>query len=233
MSIAKDRILYEDEHLLAVSKRVGELVVRGSGKVSKLPLVDFLKQQYPGLKVLHRLDFETSGVVLFAKNAEVSEQIISSDFSSWEKQYLTLVMGVVDRNSGVIKQKLPARSDSGGARKGAAARKSSLVDAQTHYKVLERFANSTYVSCQILTGRHHQIRRHFAGIDHPLVLDREYGHGKFNQLFRQELGFSKFFLHASSLKLKHPVTGEQLEIEAPMPAPFTKCLKTLRDLSGR
>jgi RluA family pseudouridine synthase len=217
MSITPDRILFEDEHLLAVNKRSGELVVRGKGKVGKLPLFDFLKQEFPGLRVLHRLDFDTSGVVLFAKTKEAEEKILNKKFVQWEKVYTTLVMGRIERKSGAIRKKLPARG------KG-------VVEAETLYTVSDLFANSSLVECTITTGRHHQIRRHFAGIDHPLVLDSEYGHGKFNQLFRQELGFSKFFLHATTLRLPHPITGENIKIEAPLPKPFAACVKKLQSL---
>ncbi len=220
MSISPDRILYEDDHLLAVNKLGGELTVAGSGKVrGKVSLFDFLKKDYLGLKVIHRLDFETSGVVVFAKSGDVEKKILSNKFDQWKKTYHTLVMGRVGRRSGAIRKKLPARGR-------------GVVDAETLYTVLDTFANSTYLECVITTGRHHQIRKHFAGIEHPLVLDKEYGHAKFNQLFRQELGFSKFFLHASVLMFPHPITKETVTIEAPMPKNFGACIKKLRSLQS-
>ncbi len=215
MPIAADRILYEDDHLLAVNKRSGELVVRGKGEVGKLPLLDFLKKDYPGLRTLHRLDFDTSGVVLFAKSKQATDRIITSAFAGWHKRYHALVMGRMERSSGAIRTPLPARGR-------------GTVPAETQYLVLERFVNSSYIEAEPLTGRHHQIRLHFAGIKHPLALDREYGHGKFNQLFTQELGFRKFFLHAITLELPHPITGQKLRIEAPLPEQFKSVLKVLR-----
>jgi RluA family pseudouridine synthase len=215
--IAPERILYEDEHLLAVNKRSGELVVRGKGEMVKLPLLDLLKKDYPGLRAVHRLDFETSGVVLFAKTKKAADTIINSSFAGWHKLYRALVMGRMERTDGVIRTPLPARG------KGT-------VPAETRYRVLDRFVNSSFVEAEPVTGRHHQIRLHFAGIKHPLVLDAEYGHGKFNQLFRQELGFAKFFLHAARLQLPHPVTGKPLTIEAVPPDQFVKVLKVLRSL---
>lgn len=217
MPIAPERILYEDDSLLAVNKLSGELVVRGKGRVDKLPLLDFLKKDRSGLKALHRLDFETSGVVLFAKTKEVEEQILSSKFRGWRKTYRTLVMGRILRENGVIRIPLPARG------KGT-------VEATTRYHVLERFAHSSYVEAEIETGRYHQIRRHFAEMRHPLVLDTVYGHKKFNSLFTQEFRLREFFLHAFSLCLPHPVTGKELCIEAPLPRPFQQVLKRLRSL---
>jgi len=215
--LEQSRILYEDEYLLAVNKLSGELVVRGKGKVEKLPLLDFLKKEYPELKALHRLDFETSGVVMFAKNPEVEKAVLDSKFKDWKKVYRTLVMGRINRKIGAIRTPLPARG------KGT-------VPAATTYRVLERFANSSYVEAEIETGRHHQIRRHFAGIKHPLALDHVYGHKKFNSVFTQEFGYKKFFLHAFSLTLPHPVTGKEVHIEAPMPKIFASVIKKLHSL---
>ena len=217
MPISRDRILYEDEHLLAVNKLGGELTVRGRGKVHKLPLFDFLKKDHPGLRVVHRLDFDSSGVVVFAKTKEAERKILNNKFDQWRKTYRTLVLGRIDRSSGAIRKKLPSRSR-------------GLVDAETLYTVLDRFANSTYLECVITTGRHHQIRLHFAGIDHPLVLDSEYGVGKFNQTFRQEFGYGKFFLHAAAVEFPHPITGKMIRIEAPLPKAFADVLGRLREL---
>lgn len=217
MPITRDRILYEDDHLLAVNKLPGELVVRGKGKVQKLPLLDFLREDYPGLRALHRLDFDTSGVILFAKTKEASDAVLDKKFSGWRKVYRTLVMGRIDRPRGTIRTPLPARGR-------------GKVPAETRYRVLDRFVNSTHVEAEPVTGRRHQIRLHFAGIKHPLVLDREYGHGKFNQLFRQELGFGRFFLHAIQLSLPHPVTRKPIMITAPLPDQFERVLKMLRSV---
>ena len=217
MPIASDRILFEDEHLLAVNKLSGELVVKGKGKVQKLPLFDFLHQDYSGLRAVHRLDFETSGVVLFAKTKEAEASILNNKFDQWVKTYQTLVMGRITRPKGAIRKKLEARGR-------------GFVEAETLYTVLDVFANSTYLEAIITTGRYHQIRKHFASINHPLALDKEYGHPKFNQVFRQEFGFNKFFLHASRLEFPHPITGKKTVIEAPLPKAFAGLIKKLRSL---
>lgn len=217
MSIHKRRKLYEDDDLLAIDKLSGELVVKGKGKVQKLPLLDLLQEEYPDLRTLHRLDFETSGVVLFAKTKQAYDAVLDSNFAGWIKVYQALVMGRVGRKQGVIRAKLPARG------KG-------MVDATSSYTALEQFVNSSYVEVQIETGRHHQIRKHFAHINHPLVLDDEYGHRKFNKLFAREFGYKRFFLHAKTLELPHPVTGEQLKIEAKLPKKFTEVLNLLRSI---
>jgi len=213
--ISRDRILYEDEYLLAVSKLSGELVVKGKGRVQKLPLLDFLARQYPGLRALHRLDFETSGVTIFAKRRDVLKAVLASKFAGWKKTYVTLVAGRIPHRSGVIEKKLQSRTK-------------EMIPAVTRFHVLERFANSSYVEATIETGRHHQIRRHFASIKHPLVMDDLYGDQKFNRVFAREFGYRRFFLHAQRLELPHPVTGQTLMIEAHLPKAFLDVLEALR-----
>ncbi len=218
MSIHPSRILFEDEHLLIINKLARELTVAGKGKSDTLSLLDFLKKQYPGLKPVNRLDFETSGIVVFAKQSYVAQKIIVDDFAQFQKKYVTLVIGHPPKLKNVIKKPLPART------KG-------LVEAETRFTILDTFANSTYVEVQMLTGRHHQIRLHFASIGHPLVLDQVYGHKKYNGIFTQEFKVRDFFLHASELQFTHPVLQTPLHIVAPLPAPFASVLKKLRALS--
>ncbi|MBM3227897.1 RluA family pseudouridine synthase [Candidatus Peribacteria bacterium] len=220
MSISPDRILFSDDHLLVVSKLAGELTVRGKGQVGKLPLYDFLHEDYPGLRVLHRLDFDTSGIVVFARSKAACDAVLASGFAGWKKVYRAIVAGVIGRERGVIRAPLPARSI-----KGKQAQ--SLVPAVTNFTVLKRFAGATYIECNIETGRHHQIRRHCKAIGHPLALDEVYGDAKFNRQFGRVTKFRKFFLHASALDLRHPISGEHLHIEAPLPRAFLQALERL------
>ena len=208
------RILFEDDHLLAVNKRSGELVVAGAGASDTLALLDFLRKDYPGLRALHRLDFATSGVVLFAKTKKAADAVLSSKFAGWKKTYVMLLAGRMPRAQGAIRSPLPARG------KGT-------VPAETVYRVLQVFANSSLVEADIKTGRHHQIRRHFASIGHPLLLDEEYGNKGINRVFTREFKLHRFFLHAARLELPHPLTGERLTIEAALPRVFSDVLKKL------
>lgn len=222
MPISRDRILFEDPHFLAVHKLPGELVVKGAGALGKLPLLDFLRKDYPGLRPLQRLDFETSGVVLFARTKAAFDAAVpvhrgADAETSWVKTYRAIVAGRVKKEHGEVAIPLPARSGKG------------TVPSLTRYRVLERFMNSTYVEAQIETGRHHQIRRHFARIGHALAADLVYGDRKFNRVFIQELKYKRFFLHAFSLEFTHPFTHEQVRIEAPMPRAFEAVLVKLRN----
>lgn len=217
MKVSSDRILYEDQHLLAVNKRSSELVVKGKGRTDTLPLLDFLKKEYPGLRALHRLDFETSGVTVFARTKAAHDAVLKAGFDGWEKTYVCLVMGRMNKDSGAMRMPLAARGR-------------GKVEAETLYTVLERFRNSTFVEACITTGRHHQIRQHFAMIEHPLVLDAEYGHKKYNGTFIQEFRYRKFFLHASKLRFPHPITNVPITVKAPLPRNFEAILATLRTL---
>ena len=211
--IDRRRILFSDDSLLAVNKLSGELVVAGAGKSDKLSLLDFLRKDYPGLKPLHRLDFETSGVVIFARTKKVAEAVLTSKFNGWKKTYVTLVAGRMPRPSGVIRTPLPARGE-------------GVVPAETVYRVLEVFANSCLVEADIETGRHHQIRRHFESIGHPLLLDEEYGNKAINRVFTREFHLRRLFLHAVSVLLPHPVTGERMKFTAPVPDDMRRWLTT-------
>ncbi len=214
-SIRPDRILYNDEHLLIVNKLEGELVVAAGG-FGKKPLFDFLKKDYPTLRVVHRLDFGTSGVIVFAKTAEAVRKIREKEFRGWIKTYRALAAGFIDRKTGTIDRPLPARTSK------------DLVPAVSHFKVLEPFRSATYVEVQIDTGRKHQIRQHLKFIGHPLLMDPLYGNEELNKSFQKKHHYHRFFLHAYSLDFPHPITGEKLHVEAPVSPVFEKVLKELR-----
>ncbi len=216
MAIARDRILYEDDHLLAVNKLSGELVVKGSGRTDKLPLLDFLKKEYPGLRALHRLDFETSGVVLFAKTKESYDAVTEGHFAGWKKIYRALLLEKLQQKQGEITKPLSSRMSG------------KPVPAFTRYTVLHLYAHATYVEAEIESGRHHQIRKHFASIGHPLLLDEIYGDEKFNRMFAKEFRLHRFFLHAVRVEFPHPITEKKTIIEAPMPKSFLEILNVLR-----
>ena len=209
------RILFSDEHLLVVNKLDGELVVAAGGH-GKLPLFDFLKKKNPGLRVVHRLDFGTSGVLVFARTMEAARRIRETNFKGWVKKYRCLVAGHMDRKFGSIEKMLPARTQD------------QLVPAVSKYHVLEAFPSASFVEVEIETGRKHQIRLHMKSIGHPLLLDPLHGNPKMDLLFKKKFHYHRFFLHAFSLDFSHPITKEKLHIEAPIPMTFEKVLKELR-----
>jgi RluA family pseudouridine synthase len=213
--ISPDRILYEDEHLLVVNKLSGELVVAADGE-GKEPLYDFLHKTRPGLRVVHRLDYATSGVLVFAKSADIVTKIRENKFKDWKKTYQTLVAKPMKNKMGTINWKLPART------------REELVDATSHYRVLELFPHASFVEVDIDTGRKHQIRQHMKHIGHPLLLDSIYGDPRMDRAFKKHHKFRRFFLHASRLSFPHPVTGKEITVRAPLPQSFERVLGELR-----
>jgi RluA family pseudouridine synthase len=214
-SINPERILYEDEHLLIVNKLAGELVVAAEGD-GKMPLYDFLHRNYPGLRVVHRLDFGTSGVLVFAKSAAVVKVIRESKFANWKKRYRMLVAGSMREKFGTITKPLKARTHTG------------FVEATTHFKVVQNYKHAAYVETDIDTGRKHQIRQHMASIGHPLLLDPQYGDSRKDRELKRSFKYRRLFLHAYSLEFPHPITGKKLTVMAPIPAVFQEAIKVLQ-----
>lgn len=217
MSVASERILFEDNWLLAVNKLGGELVVAGRGQMHKLPLLDFLKKDYPTITPIHRLDFETSGVVVFSKTKRVVKTVVDAKFAGWKKDYMALVLGAPSKPQGTITIKLPARSSDG------------TVAAETHYKIIERFRDATLVQCTIEHGQKHQIRKHMSMIGHPLLLDQEYGNEKINRMIGRFFKMNRFFLHASRVTFPHPAVADKIvTIDCALPPSFEGALRKLR-----
>lgn len=211
----EDTILYRDDSLLVVHKRAGELTVAADGEGPE-PLFDRWKKTEPSLRVVHRLDFATSGVVVFARSAQAADAIRTSKFAGWRKEYLALVHGIPAQRSGVISNPLKARTHDG------------LVQATTRYWVRETFGGTALLALTIETGRKHQIRQHCKKLGHPLVLDPLYGDLKRDRAFKHRFKYRRFFLHAARLEFPHPITGVMVRVEAPLPPAFQEVLAALR-----
>ncbi len=213
-------VLYRDDALLAVDKPSGMLVHRGWGR-DPVVLVDLVKEllqtdvAYP----MHRIDRQTSGVVLFALSAPIASSL-GSEFEdgSVKKQYLALVRGVAPE-SGCIDHPIPRKVD--GPR----------VDAITDFKLL-KYAQTeprhvSWVEARPKTGRLHQIRRHLKHISHPVIGDSKYGKGQINRAMAEKYGLKRMALHAEVLSLIHPVSGDVIEIKAPIPEDLSTPLERM------
>ncbi|MFA5147497.1 MAG: RluA family pseudouridine synthase [Candidatus Omnitrophota bacterium] len=207
-------ILYEDDDIVVVNKQPGIAVHPGAG-VHSGTLVNALlnhckdlsdlNEGRPGL--VHRLDKDTSGVIVIAKN-NASHVELARQFKAREvkKNYLALVKGVIEIDNGVVDLPIGRHPSN---RQKMAVRHDSERNAITEFKVIKRFENSTLVMLNLKTGRTHQIRVHMAYIGHPVLGDEKYGSkGK----------FPRQALHSFYLKLRHPVTGKEMEFRAPVPA---------------
>ena len=197
--------LYQDATLLAINKPSGLAVHRGAAwdRVVALGIVRDLVGHH--VHAVHRLDRATSGALLFALDPETA-RLMYAKFEAGEvgKRYLALVRGIPPEE-GVIDHPIPRVED--GPR----------VPAVTEFRRLATFERYALVEARPLTGRLHQIRRHFKHISHPLIGDVRYGKGEHNRLFRERFGLHRLALHALELAFDHPGTGERLRIVAPVP----------------
>jgi 23S rRNA pseudouridine955/2504/2580 synthase len=229
------RVLFEDDQLLAVDKPSGLAAHPGTG-ITGATLVEearaYLKVPAdlpPGEfrpSPAHRLDRDTSGIVLVAKTrkAMVGLTEIFTSGESTRKTYLALAKGKLPRAEGVIDLPLSEHEQTS---KSRAARGVNFQEALTRYRIVSSMKEATLLSLQIETGRTHQIRRHLEAVGHPVAGDRRYGDFPFNRLAKTRWGLRRMFLHAWKLELPHPVTGERLRLEAPLPAELEAVLSRL------
>lgn len=222
-------ILYEDDAILAVDKPAGMAVHPGTG-IRGGTLVDWARQY---LEVdeeqrefkpspAHRLDRETSGVILVAKKRQAMvrlTEIFTKDEAT--KRYLVLVQGRMQRPRGTIDVPLAEHQQSARSRR---ERGHNMQTAITHYRVLATGEGVSLLECTIETGRTHQIRRHLASIGRPVVGDTRYGDFPFNREIRKKWGLQRQFLHARRLEFPHPLTDHPLVIRAPLPEELVQVL---------
>lgn len=220
-------IIYEDKDIIVVNKPKGMVVHPANGNpdgtlvnaimaICKDSLSGIGGEIRPG--IVHRLDKDTSGLLIVAKNdkahVNMSEQIKNHEV---KKTYIALVRGIVKENEATIDMPI-GRSASD--RKKMAVVKNGR-NAVTHIKVLKRYDKYTLLEINIETGRTHQIRVHLSHIGYPVIGDYIYSNGK------NEFGIVGQCLHAKCLEFKHPVTGKEMKLEAPLPDYFDKILKEI------
>ena len=223
-------VVYQDEHLLVIDKPPGLIVHPGAGQPTGT-LVHGLLARYPEIVgvgvdparpgIVHRLDKGTSGLLLVARTQVAYEALVAAlSARIVHRRYRTLVWGRVAAASGLIDAPI-GRSTREVMRMAVAVRGK---EARTRYEVLETYTEPvevTQLACTLETGRTHQIRVHLLSIGHPVVGDLRYNGA------RQSLPMRRPFLHAELLELDHPVTGEPLRFESPLPADLTEVLDQL------
>lgn len=234
----KIEIIYEDHDLLAVNKPAG-LVVHPDARHKKGTLIDKIMEIRSEIKkvgedsrrpgIVHRLDKDTSGVLLVAKNQETFNYL-KKQFQERKiiKKYLALAVGEVRQKKGEINlpigrsKKDPAKRVASGKIRGRTAQAGKLREALTYYKILKKFNGYTLLEIQPKTGRTHQIRTHLKAINHPLACDRLYA----GKLYQCPADLKRHFLHAFSLELTLSA-GSRLKLEADLPNDLQDVLKKL------
>ena len=220
-------ILYEDNDIIVVNKPKGMVVHPANGNPDGTlvnAIMSICKDSLSGIGgeirpgIVHRLDKNTSGAIIIAKNDKahinLSEQLKNHEI---KKTYIALVRGIVKENNATINMPI-GRSKKD--RKKMAVDKNGK-DAITHFKVLKRYSNCSLLEINIETGRTHQIRVHLSHIGYPIIGDDVYSNGK------NKWNIEGQCLHAKSLEFAHPITGEKMHIEAELPEYFQKILEDL------
>lgn len=220
-------VVFQDEWLAVINKQQGLTVHPAGGSLTNT-LVNALLYHFKDLSgingsirpgIVHRLDKDTSGLMVIAKNdfahVDLSKQIATKEC---KRIYYALTEGVFKQDSGVVDQPL-ARSKTD--------RKKIAIDpngrkAITYFEVVDRFVNNTLVKFELKTGRTHQIRVHSAFLGHPIVGDKVYGFKK------QRFALNGQLLHSKEIEFRHPKTGDTLHFEASLPGYFEKVLDVLK-----
>ncbi|MDC9614169.1 23S rRNA pseudouridine(955/2504/2580) synthase RluC [Xenorhabdus khoisanae] len=220
-------ILYEDDHILVINKPSGTAVHGGSGlSFGVIEGLRALRPEARFLELVHRLDRDTSGILLIAKKRSALRALHEQlRLKQMQKDYLALVRGQWQSHCKVVEVPLLKNILQSGERVVKVS--SEGKPSETRFKVEERYAFATLVRASPVTGRTHQIRVHTLHAGHPIAFDDRYGDRRFDAQLA-ETGLNRLFLHASSLRFTHPSTGETLRFEAPMDDRLKQCLKVLR-----
>jgi len=229
-------VLYEDEHVIVINKPAGLVVHPGAGNPAGT-LVNALLHRDPSLAnlpragIVHRLDKDTSGVMVVARTLPAHTALIEQlSGRQVHRQYLAVVVGAL-----VSGGTANAPIDRHPRDRIRMAVREDGKDAVTHFRLRERFRAHTLLECRLETGRTHQIRVHMAHLKHPIVGDPLYGgslklpKGAAPELVEALRGFRRQALHAETLEFAHPVTGEPIRCSAPMPADMQALVKVLHD----
>lgn len=222
-------VLYEDEHVLVVNKPKGMVVHPAAGNYSGTlvnALMDYCGDSLSSINgvirpgIVHRIDKDTSGVLVVAKSNEAHEKLsLKLKDHDINRVYVALVHGIIREDSGKIDAPIGRHPVD---RKKMAVNTKNGRRAVTHFKVLERFKTATFVEVRLETGRTHQIRVHMSYIGYPIIGDEVYGKKK----DKYDIGGQA--LHAKLLGFVHPVTNQYMEFEAELPEYFKKLLEELR-----
>ena len=219
-------IIYEDDHMLILNKPSGTAVHGGSGlKFGAIEALRALRPDARFLELVHRIDRDTSGILLVAKKRSALRHL-QAQFreKTVQKYYFALVMGEWKNSCKVVNAPLLKNEVNSIVRVNPNGKAS-----ETRFKVLEKFQDATLVQASPITGRTHQIRVHAQYTGHPIAWDDRYGDRRFDA-YTGKVGLNRLFLHAANIKFTHPGSEEKIDISAPMEKRLERALTGLRKL---
>ncbi|MEZ8720449.1 23S rRNA pseudouridine(955/2504/2580) synthase RluC [Vibrio pomeroyi] len=219
-------IIYEDDHMLILNKPSGTAVHGGSGlKFGAIEALRALRPDARFLELVHRIDRDTSGILLVAKKRSALRHL-QAQFreKTVQKYYFALVMGEWKNSCKVVNAPLLKNEVNSIVRVNSNGKAS-----ETRFRVLEKFKDATLVQASPITGRTHQIRVHTQYTGHPIAWDDRYGDRRFDA-YTGKVGLDRLFLHAANIKFTHPGSEEKMDISAPMEARLEKALTGLRKI---
>ncbi|CAM3888130.1 23S rRNA pseudouridine(955/2504/2580) synthase RluC [Vibrio aquimaris] len=220
-------IIYEDDHILVLNKPSGTAVHGGSGlKFGAIEALRALRPQSRFLELVHRIDRDTSGILLVAKKRSALRHL-QAQFraKTVQKYYFALVMGQWKSNCKQVTAPLLKNEVNSIVRVNAQGKPS-----ETRFKIIEKFSQATLVQASPITGRTHQIRVHTQYTGHPIAWDDRYGDRRFDA-YMSQVGLDRLFLHAANIKFQHPSNDQWMEVDAPMEEKLSRVLVGLRQLT--
>lgn len=223
----EQQIIFEDDCLLVLNKPSSIAVHGGSGlSFGVIEGLRALRPEARFLELVHRLDRDTSGILLVAKKRSALRSLHEQlRVKTVQKDYLALVRGQWQSHVKVVQAPLLKNELASGERIVKVSEQGR--PSETRFAVEERYTNATLIKASPVTGRTHQIRVHTQYVGHPIALDDKYGDKEFDQQM-SELGLNRLFLHAASIRFEHPKTGETLRLNAPLDDKMKGILKKLR-----
>ncbi len=234
-------VIFEDENIVVINKQAGVLSIPDRYNKALPNLFHLLTEKYGSILTVHRLDRDTSGVMVFARNAEAHRELnIQFDKLTVGKFYHLILSGVVNKPE--LKIDIPIAADP--SKPGLSFPSARGKESLTLLKVLRRFRNSTLVECGLVTGRHHQLRVHCAAIGHPLLIDPDYAGTtefylssvkrkfKIGKTQEEKPVISRLTMHSSRLEFDHPDGSGRVSFEAPHPKDFAALLQLLAKYSA-
>ena len=224
-------VAFEDDHIIVVDKSAGVLSVPTDSNerntvVERVSVYISHSRRNRDACVVHRLDRDVSGLLVFGKHEAVASQLIEQfKQTKPERVYTAIVAGPVEHDTGMLRSRL---GDGKKIDKFATRKAQQTENAITHYRVMKRLAGATLIEAILETSWRNQLRAHFANAGHPVLGDHRYGR---ESATHRNWVRKRLALHAQSLCFTHPVSGEPVECDSPLPASFQKFLRKTRTLT--